>query len=149
MTQAALPTLQPLLSGRWNWAAGGFSTGVEAVGNHAYISLGSGGLVVLDVSNTTNCAMVGSYATVGAPLDVVVSVNYSYPGSFGGSEVIDVRALGSDQRNVLPTRGLVSVEGSETRLSRVFLLAKAASNQGSLSSGLVTHPFCMFFRAKG
>src|SRR6185369_1379918 len=70
----------------------GFARGVAVSGNYAYVAdpgaaFGSvllGGLHVIDVSNPSNCVLVGSCATSDAPIGVAVSGNYAYVASFAG-----------------------------------------------------------------
>lgn len=91
-TQAALPTLQPLLSGRWQWAPGGTAHDVTAVGNYAYLALGASGLAVVDVSDPANSVRVGSYTSgSGFAFGVAVSGNYAYVAAGdAGLQIIDV-----------------------------------------------------------
>jgi hypothetical protein len=48
---AAPPRLQPLLQGKWPEHTRGYAYDVMVVGNRAYLALGFGGLVILDVSD--------------------------------------------------------------------------------------------------
>ena len=74
----------------------GFARAVAVSGNYAYVAdtgaVGApvlvGGLHVIDVSDPTNCVLVGSCATVAAPFAVAVSGNYAYVVGFSGLEVI-------------------------------------------------------------
>ena len=53
----------------------------RACGAGAGVLFGSillGGLHVIDVSNPSNCVLVGSCATLDAPIGVAVSGNYAY-----------------------------------------------------------------------
>ena len=75
---AAPPSLQPLLRGKWPVWAKGNATDVKVEGNYARVTLGFGGLSVIDESNPAHCVQVGSYDTSGYALGVAVSGNHAY-----------------------------------------------------------------------
>ena len=77
-THAAPPSLQPLLQGKWPAWPRGYAQVVKVVGNYAYVALGAGGLVVIDVSNPTNCVRVGGYDTSGLAYGVAVVAGRIY-----------------------------------------------------------------------
>ena len=89
---AAQPSVQTLAGGRWASLPTGPTTGVAVVDNRAYVTLGSGGLAVIDVSNPTNLLRVGGYDTTGYAASVAVLGNYAYVADYdAGLQVIDVR----------------------------------------------------------
>ena len=51
---------------------------VEVAGNRAYLAAGAAGLVIIDVSNPTNCVRVGGYDTSGLAQGVAVVAGRIY-----------------------------------------------------------------------
>ena len=67
------PRLEPLVQhGKWPEHTRGTAWDVKVVGNLAYLALGSGGLMILDVSNPTSPVCLGSYDTSGTAYGVAV-----------------------------------------------------------------------------
>jgi LVIVD repeat len=85
------PSVEALGEGKWPGAPrGGPAYYVNVTGNRAYVTLGSGGLAVFDVSDP-NCVRVGGFDTPGYSYSVVVSGNYAYVADWtAGLHVIDV-----------------------------------------------------------
>ena len=75
---AAPPHLEPLLQGKWPGFTRGEALDVKVAGNRAYLALGYGGLVILDVSNPASPVWLGGYDTGGYALGVAVSGNHIF-----------------------------------------------------------------------
>jgi hypothetical protein len=63
---------------------------VAVAGPYAYVSIGAGGLRIIDVSSSDSPAEVGFYGTVGAVWDVAISGSYAYLAGADGLSVVDV-----------------------------------------------------------
>jgi hypothetical protein len=88
---AALPSMQPLLQGKWPRWPRRDAWDVKVVGSYAYVAAHSSGLAVIDVSNPTNCVQLGGCDTLGYAIGVAVSGNYAYVAdATNGLQVIDV-----------------------------------------------------------
>ena len=75
---AAQPSLQPLLGGKWPAFPRGNARDVKVVGNYAYLADGGAGLQGIDVSNPAHCVRVGGISSGGSSQGVAVSGNYAY-----------------------------------------------------------------------
>jgi hypothetical protein len=86
----AQPLLRPLLPGKWPAGTQGLAD-VKVVGNYAYMTGGTDGFHVVDVSNPANPVRVGGYGTSGVATHVAVSGNYAYVSDYyAGLQVTDV-----------------------------------------------------------
>jgi hypothetical protein len=72
-TNAASPSLQPLLQGKWPTKPQGKPWHVVVMGNYVYVAGLYAGLQVIDVTNPTNCTLVGGYTGSGAAVRVAIS----------------------------------------------------------------------------
>jgi len=74
-------------------AIGGAATDVEVVGDAAFVTFGSGGLAVFDITNPESPVILDRLDTPGEAGDVVISGDYAYVAdSASGFAVIDVSA---------------------------------------------------------
>ncbi len=67
--------------GKWPCFKRGYACDVKVAGGRAYVALEFGGLAVFDlsdVSNPTNCVLLGGYKTSGNAAKVAVTGNYAY-----------------------------------------------------------------------
>ena len=89
---AAPPSLQPLVEpGKWPESPRGYAPSIQVAGNRAYLGAGAAGLLIIDISNPTNCVRVGKYRPGGGVGSVAVSGNYAYVGDFAGHlQIVDV-----------------------------------------------------------
>ena len=89
---AARPRLTPLTqAGKWPAHTRGTAYYVKVVGNRAYVTLGSGGLVILDVSDPAYPARLGGYDPDAQALRVAVSGSVAYVADdYYGLQIIDV-----------------------------------------------------------
>ncbi len=72
--------------------------GVAVVGTHAYVTLGSYGLRVIDITNPESPWIVGGVNTPGVAFGVAVSGAYAYVADYGsGLQVIDISSPASPQ----------------------------------------------------
>ncbi|WP_129409097.1 hypothetical protein [Marinitoga lauensis] len=72
------PSGQFTLTLKSHLAINGDSKSVTVDGTAAYIAAGSGGMVIVDISDVTNPAIVGTLSDISNVLDVVVDGNYAY-----------------------------------------------------------------------
>jgi len=88
---AAPPHLTPLLQGGWPAHGRGTAYDVKVVGNRAYVALGAGRLLILDVSDPAGPVQLSSSDLSWAAYGVVVSGTVAYvAGSASGLEIFDV-----------------------------------------------------------
>jgi hypothetical protein len=79
----------PTLKG--NYDTSGSVSGVQVVGNYAYVADGYSGLQIIDISNPTTPTLKGNYDTSGAAVGVQVVGNYAYVADGGsGLQIIDI-----------------------------------------------------------
>jgi hypothetical protein len=79
----------PTLKG--NYDTSGSVSGVQVVGNYAYVADGNSGLQIIDISNPTTPTLKGNYNTSGAAEDVQVVGNYAYVADYeSGLQIIDI-----------------------------------------------------------
>lgn len=73
------------------WLAGSLNTGpsfgVAVSGGHAFVAAGSSGLVIVDISDPENPAVVGSVITQGGANRVAIAGNYAYVAEEGAVAV--------------------------------------------------------------
>lgn len=94
--------------GGYDSGTNGFS-GIAVEGKYAYL-VGGEGLVVVDVSNPTNCFRVGGYQVSGLAWSVALSGKYAFLPIFtNGFEIVDV----SDPTNCVRAGGLAIGEWNE------------------------------------
>ena len=68
----------------------GTATGVQVVGNYAYVTHASG-LAIIDITNPSNLFLKGNYDTFGLPYDVQIVGNYAYIADHAsGLQIIDI-----------------------------------------------------------
>lgn len=83
--------VEPFLAGAWPGSARGGAQDVHICGDYAYIAIGTGGLVILDVSDPASPRLAGGYQTGGIAVGVHVSGKYAYVADrSAGLFVIDV-----------------------------------------------------------
>ncbi|MBO1047272.1 MAG: DUF4347 domain-containing protein [Dolichospermum sp. DEX182a] len=79
----------PTLKG--NYDTSGSVSGVQVVGNYAYVADGYSGLQIIDISNPTTPTLKGNYDTSGSAVGVQVVGNYAYVADGGsGLQIIDI-----------------------------------------------------------
>jgi hypothetical protein len=116
-----------LYQGRWPQWPSGYAKDVAARGHYAFVALGSsGGLVVFDITNPTNCVPVGGYDTSGYAQGVAAAGKYAYVADGNaGLQVIDV----SDPTNCVRVGGY-DMSGAPNHLvavgTRVYVARGAA-----------------------
>jgi hypothetical protein len=89
---AAPPSLQPLVQpGKWPATPRGFASSVQVAGNRAYLGAGAAGLIIIDVSNPTNCVPLGKYQPGNSAGTIALSGKYAYVGDYAGTlHIVDV-----------------------------------------------------------
>ena len=65
-------------------------SGVQVVGNYAYLTAYGDGLSIIDISDPNSLAGVGYYNTPGWAIDVAVSGDYAYVADYWGLRILNV-----------------------------------------------------------
>ncbi|MBD2269267.1 DUF4347 domain-containing protein [Anabaena sp. FACHB-1391] len=74
-----------------NYDTSGLATGVQVVGNYAYVSDWTSGLQIIDISNPSTPTLKGNYNTSGGARGVQVVGNYAYVADdSSGLQIIDI-----------------------------------------------------------
>ncbi|RME92941.1 MAG: hypothetical protein D6766_09140, partial [Verrucomicrobia bacterium] len=78
VTAAWAAEIGPPRIGRWPGPLGGPAESVQVVGQTAYVAVGGGGLLIVDVSDPAHPTRLGGHDTDGIALDVALSGNRAF-----------------------------------------------------------------------
>lgn len=128
-------------------------TGVEVVGDYAYVAGGKSGLLVFSVADKSNPSLIGTLATSDSSLSLKVSGGYAYLADWnGGMKVINISTPSSPTlvSSVLSGYNVVSVDVKDTiayvSAGDSGLILFNATNKSALQRlGKYTHPSASVF----
>jgi hypothetical protein len=115
------PPVNVTFKANWPGFTAGPALDVQVVGTLAYLAIGGGGLLILDVSDPANPRKVGAFDTLGEARSVTVSGDYAYIADGpAGFEIIDVRNPGNPALTGW-YRGLTNVNRIAVRSNYVYV----------------------------